>query len=257
MRRGIGLRGYARHRSAERVQARGVQAVRGAARLHQQAGCEQHLPSPGDPERAATRADDDDVDLGDDGHGFDDDHHGQRAAGHAHSGRGRARSLRWHVPRGRAAAGVAAAPAVVPPALAAVARRGIQYQHGDEPVAERRRPGRRSTNSAAKAAPASNGPKVGRNDPCWCGSGKKFKRCHGSLTSQQTLTPAMAGEERILDWEGALNARDTGGLPTADGRQIRRGALVRSDVISRLTPCGRAGAHRPWRAHDRRRAHER
>ena len=20
---------------------------------------------------------------------------------------------------------------------------------------------------------------VGRNDPCWCGSGKKFKRCHG------------------------------------------------------------------------------
>lgn len=22
-------------------------------------------------------------------------------------------------------------------------------------------------------------PKVGRNDPCWCGSGKKFKKCHG------------------------------------------------------------------------------
>jgi len=21
--------------------------------------------------------------------------------------------------------------------------------------------------------------KLGRNDPCWCGSGKKFKRCHG------------------------------------------------------------------------------
>lgn len=20
--------------------------------------------------------------------------------------------------------------------------------------------------------------KVGRNDPCWCGSGKKYKRCH-------------------------------------------------------------------------------
>jgi preprotein translocase subunit SecA len=24
------------------------------------------------------------------------------------------------------------------------------------------------------------GAKVGRNDPCPCGSGKKFKRCHGS-----------------------------------------------------------------------------
>jgi preprotein translocase subunit SecA len=21
--------------------------------------------------------------------------------------------------------------------------------------------------------------KLGRNDPCWCGSGKKFKNCHG------------------------------------------------------------------------------
>ncbi len=21
-------------------------------------------------------------------------------------------------------------------------------------------------------------PKLGRNDPCWCGSGKKYKRCH-------------------------------------------------------------------------------
>jgi preprotein translocase subunit SecA len=24
-------------------------------------------------------------------------------------------------------------------------------------------------------------PKVGRNDPCPCGSGKKFKQCHGKL----------------------------------------------------------------------------
>jgi len=30
-----------------------------------------------------------------------------------------------------------------------------------------------------KVAPASSGPKVGRNDPCPCGSGKKYKRCHG------------------------------------------------------------------------------
>ena len=25
----------------------------------------------------------------------------------------------------------------------------------------------------------SSGPKVGRNDPCPCGSGKKYKKCHG------------------------------------------------------------------------------
>ena len=31
------------------------------------------------------------------------------------------------------------------------------------------------------SALASNLPKVGRNEPCPCGSGKKFKHCHGQL----------------------------------------------------------------------------
>jgi preprotein translocase subunit SecA len=30
------------------------------------------------------------------------------------------------------------------------------------------------------AQPIRAGRKIGRNDPCWCGSGKKFKRCHGA-----------------------------------------------------------------------------
>jgi preprotein translocase subunit SecA len=30
--------------------------------------------------------------------------------------------------------------------------------------------------------PAVSGPKVGRNDPCPCGSGKKYKHCHGQLS---------------------------------------------------------------------------
>ena len=32
--------------------------------------------------------------------------------------------------------------------------------------------------AAAGSASAPNA-KIGRNDPCWCGSGKKYKRCHG------------------------------------------------------------------------------
>jgi preprotein translocase subunit SecA len=33
---------------------------------------------------------------------------------------------------------------------------------------------------AAVGARSSGGqPKLGRNDPCWCGSGKKYKKCHG------------------------------------------------------------------------------
>jgi len=37
---------------------------------------------------------------------------------------------------------------------------------------------------AASAAPGvtvvKTGPEVGRNEPCHCGSGKKFKKCHGA-----------------------------------------------------------------------------
>jgi preprotein translocase subunit SecA len=44
---------------------------------------------------------------------------------------------------------------------------------------------------APPAPPAAEGPgtfvrgerKVGRNEPCPCGSGKKFKHCHGALSS--------------------------------------------------------------------------
>ena len=31
------------------------------------------------------------------------------------------------------------------------------------------------------AAPLREGPKTGRNDPCHCGSGKKYKHCHGKI----------------------------------------------------------------------------
>jgi uncharacterized protein YecA (UPF0149 family) len=29
-------------------------------------------------------------------------------------------------------------------------------------------------------------PKVGRNDPCPCGSGKKYKKCHGANAPNAT-----------------------------------------------------------------------
>ena len=40
-------------------------------------------------------------------------------------------------------------------------------------------PGGGGTDVAVKQAPIKVGPKIGRNDPCPCGSGKKYKHCHG------------------------------------------------------------------------------
>jgi protein-tyrosine phosphatase len=44
--------------------------------------------------------------------------------------------------------------------------------------------------------------------------------------------------DRRLDWNGCCNVRDLGGLPAADGRVVRRGALVRADAVDRLSADG-------------------
>jgi len=41
-----------------------------------------------------------------------------------------------------------------------------------------------------------------------------------------------------LDWPDCHNARDLGGLRTADGQTVRRRALIRSDRLDRLTEAG-------------------
>lgn len=45
---------------------------------------------------------------------------------------------------------------------------------------------------------------------------------------------------RALAWDACLNVRDLGGITTRDGRRIRRGALVRSDQLCRLSDNGRS-----------------
>jgi preprotein translocase subunit SecA len=50
----------------------------------------------------------------------------------------------------------------------------VQYHHSDYDEAL-------GTVEAKAQQPAQAGPRVGRNDPCPCGSGKKYKHCHGKL----------------------------------------------------------------------------
>jgi len=57
------------------------------------------------------------------------------------------------------------------PGLQSQTPRNVQLQKGDEAV---------SSGPARGAGQPPEGAKIGRNDPCWCGSGKKFKRCHGA-----------------------------------------------------------------------------
>ena len=53
----------------------------------------------------------------------------------------------------------------------------VQYHHADYDEAL----GKAAAGGDAPQ-PATAGPKVGRNDACPCGSGKKYKHCHGKLS---------------------------------------------------------------------------
>ncbi|WP_343586270.1 preprotein translocase subunit SecA [Herbaspirillum sp.] len=61
-----------------------------------------------------------------------------------------------------------------------VALENVHYQHADfNPDAAPEE--LMAPTAVSESAPASEYPKVGRNDPCPCGSGKKYKQCHGKL----------------------------------------------------------------------------
>ncbi len=64
-----------------------------------------------------------------------------------------------------------AAPKTAIPGLGSQAPKDIKLQKGDETI---------DTGQAKAASHAPDGTKIGRNDPCYCGSGKKYKRCHGA-----------------------------------------------------------------------------
>jgi preprotein translocase subunit SecA len=61
-----------------------------------------------------------------------------------------------------------------PSALAAAAA-GAPVAMGAEGYAEEPEP-----MPAVQQRRVEEAEQIGRNDPCWCGSGKKFKRCHGA-----------------------------------------------------------------------------
>ncbi|MDH3614157.1 MAG: preprotein translocase subunit SecA [Gammaproteobacteria bacterium] len=67
------------------------------------------------------------------------------------------------------------------------AAEAMRYQHAEaSALGAQPQPGQPQAGAAPAAAPVEpfkrEGRKVGRNEPCPCGSGKKFKQCHGKLS---------------------------------------------------------------------------
>lgn len=73
--------------------------------------------------------------------------------------------------------------------------------------------------ASASAPPKSQAVEVGRNDLCWCGSGKKYKKCH--LKSDESKRV----EGRFAAQAAAMQARKAGIVPpgsTKSGKAKQR-----------------------------------
>lgn len=57
----------------------------------------------------------------------------------------------------------------------------MQFQHAEAPSLEQDPAAEEEGDLAVATAPVRAEPKVGRNEPCPCGSGKKYKHCHGQI----------------------------------------------------------------------------
>jgi preprotein translocase subunit SecA len=169
MRRGIGLRGYAQmdplnefRREAFELyeELRGLIRHGVASSIFRVTVTRQPPPMPGgDPAVAASLA---------------------AGAAALTSGNGRAASAESALP----AAGTPGS-AIVRGALPAAPQISkAREQRGDEPVAAAAGGAAAVSGGQASASgPAlgytPSGTRIGRNDPCWCGSGNKYKKCHG------------------------------------------------------------------------------
>lgn len=73
---------------------------------------------------------------------------------------------------------------------------------------------------------------IGRNDPCWCGSGKKYKHCHlHQDPSVKSLAPSESELENLLGQFGAESMRRT---LEEMARNPSRKEEIRQQVLSHL-----------------------
>ncbi len=170
MRRGIGLRGYAQQDPLNefRVEAfRLYQELRDLIRRQvaatifrvtvRQEPATVPLGGPGQPARPDGRVPDGSGTAdGDDGAGSTD----------GTAGRPASRARRRALARRGAMGGAATAPV-----------RGLP---ADPMKGAREAPGGADGTASLRPGFTPSGARIGRNDPCWCGSGQKYKKCHGA-----------------------------------------------------------------------------
>jgi uncharacterized protein len=75
--------------------------------------------------------------------------------------------------------------------------------------------------------PFRRAPKIGRNDPCPCGSGKKYKRCHGAANDPKNIGHTV---ERVHDEQVRADMADSLIQSPLSQRIVRDGTAVEIEI---------------------------
>ena len=79
--------------------------------------------------------------------------------------------------------------------------------------------------------------KLGRNDPCWCGSGKKYKKCHLTRAEQPRATPGQIEQAVRERWrvKACLHPNAAAGVcgKIIDAHTVQRSGALREIVDSK------------------------
>lgn len=79
---------------------------------------------------------------------------------------------------------------------------------------------------------------LGRNDPCWCGSGKKYKKCHLGREDDEAMSPW----EAVQAQRGAFSARNCMASEiwngTCSGKIVSAHTVPRSGSLARIARDG-------------------
>lgn len=81
--------------------------------------------------------------------------------------------------------------------------------------------------------------RLGRNDPCWCGSGQKFKKCHISREKQELIRPSQVfGQLEKVFRSRKECLHPQAGRGSCHGKIIRAHTVQRSGGLSRIAESG-------------------
>src|SRR5579872_1973855 len=76
---------------------------------------------------------------------------------------------------------------------------------------------------------------IERNDPCWCGSGQKWKKCHYPRLPESGLAPSISLTEKYLDEYGII-LKNEGQI-----EKIRAACRTTAQILDALCRHAKAG----------------